>query len=456
MRAAAVFFVGLLVVGTEASAQDLWSKPESVAFDEANDRYLVSNDGDGTIVALDADGNQSYFQTGFSFALGTQIVGNTLYVTVNWNRILGFDLSTGETVMDLAASGNVDGMTWDGGNYLYVVGSSGLIYKVDIAAQSHTNLGVTGLAVSPQDIVFDGANNRLLVVHWNSDAATTVRAIDLSDLSVSQAMANAPTLLDGISMSADGKVFLSSHTGGGKVFLWNGEHDGLALPIMQGLNEPAGSCYNERDDVLAVACYGGDSVAFVSFADSDEDAIPWLWDNCPESYNPTQFDSDWDGVGDACDECTDTDGDGYGDPGFSANTCEQDNCPIIPNAYQSDLDSDNVGDECDNCIFAYNPEQEDIDENQIGDVCEGCCVGRVGDANGLGGDEPTIGDISVLIDAKFITGTCDGILDCFTEADVNQSGGLDATCDDITIGDISTLIDYLFITGLSLGLAECL
>ena len=85
-----------------------------------------------------------------------------------------------------------------------------------------------------------------------------------------------------------------------------------------------------------------------------------------------------------------------------------------------------------------------------------CCSDRVGDANGLGGDEPTIGDISTLIDAKFITGMCDGILNCLTEADINQSGGTGPTCDDITIGDISTLIDYLFITGSSLELAECL
>lgn len=86
----------------------------------------------------------------------------------------------------------------------------------------------------------------------------------------------------------------------------------------------------------------------------------------------------------------------------------------------------------------------------------GCCVDRVGDANGVGGDEPTIGDISVLIDAKFIGGTCVGILECFGEADVNQTGGLEPDCDDITIGDISVLIDYLFITGPSLGLVDCL
>jgi len=76
-----------------------------------------------------------------------------------------------------------------------------------------------------------------------------------------------------------------------------------------------------------------------------------------------------------------------------------------------------------------------------------CCLGRVGDANGQGGDEPTISDISILIDAKFITGTCQDKISCLLEGDVNQSGGSNPTCDDITISDISTLIDYLFITG---------
>ena len=83
-------------------------------------------------------------------------------------------------------------------------------------------------------------------------------------------------------------------------------------------------------------------------------------------------------------------------------------------------------------------------------------MGRVGNANGLGTDEPTIGDVSVMIDAKFITGTCEGILGCLAEADINQSGGVDPICDNISIGDISTLIDYLFITGSSLGLPDCL
>lgn len=85
-----------------------------------------------------------------------------------------------------------------------------------------------------------------------------------------------------------------------------------------------------------------------------------------------------------------------------------------------------------------------------------CCAGRTGDANGMDGDQPSIGDVSVMIDAKFISLSCAGLLACIPEADINQSGGSDPACDDITIGDIAILIDYLFITGTSLGLPNCL
>jgi len=87
-------------------------------------------------------------------------------------------------------------------------------------------------------------------------------------------------------------------------------------------------------------------------------------------------------------------------------------------------------------------------------VGQPCCSDRVGDANGAGGDEPTIGDVSVIIDALFISGIPDPII-CLAEADINQSGGENPTLSDITIGDISELIDYLFITGQSLGLKSC-
>jgi len=113
----------------------------------------------------------------------------------------------------------------------------------------------------------------------------------------------------------------------------------------------------------------------------------------------------------------------------------------------ADADGDGIGSLCDNCPNHGNPDQTDSDGDGVGDACGPCCIGRVGDANGQGTDEPTISDISTMIDAKFISGTCEGKILCLAEGDTNQSGGFDPTCSDITISDISLLINYLFITG---------
>ena len=124
--------------------------------------------------------------------------------------------------------------------------------------------------------------------------------------------------------------------------------------------------------------------------DKDKDTIIDSQDNCPSVPNSDQSDVDDDGIGDVCDTCTDTDRDGYGDPGYSQNTCPDDNCPDISNADQTDTDNDLIGDACDpcpndplndedndgicggidNCPDVYNPSQTDTDGDGIGDVCE--------------------------------------------------------------------------------------
>jgi len=67
----------------------------------------------------------------------------------------------------------------------------------------------------------------------------------------------------------------------------------------------------------------------------------------PFAPSKLSFDGDEDGVLNACDTCTDSDGDGFGDPGYPANVCSVDNCPDIPNADQLDTDNDGLGDACD-------------------------------------------------------------------------------------------------------------
>jgi hypothetical protein len=105
--------------------------------------------------------------------------------------------------------------------------------------------------------------------------------------------------------------------------------------------------------------------------------VPDDEDNCPVNDNPGQEDEDLDGKGDVCDACTDTDGDGMGNPGFPVNTCTADNCPSIANPDQADNDGDCIGNACDPEPEVYDPSAPDSyppQGNEIGDACD--CEGN--------------------------------------------------------------------------------
>jgi hypothetical protein len=111
------------------------------------------------------------------------------------------------------------------------------------------------------------------------------------------------------------------------------------------------------------------------YCDDDTDGI-FRGDNCPLVYNPTQDDCDENGVGNACDVNTDSDGDGKTD------NC--DNCPADYNPLQEDCDANGIGDACelnsadgdqipdgcDNCPTIFNPHQYDADGDGEGDECD--------------------------------------------------------------------------------------
>jgi len=120
-------------------------------------------------------------------------------------------------------------------------------------------------------------------------------------------------------------------------------------------------------------------------SDSDRDNVCDRVDNCPTFQNPDQADADADRIGDMCDSCTDTDGDGFGNPGFPASTCPIDNCPTVADPKQTDTDGDGIGDVCDPdddsdgvadlydvCPLNFDPNQEDADADGAGDLCDNC------------------------------------------------------------------------------------
>ncbi len=83
-------------------------------------------------------------------------------------------------------------------------------------------------------------------------------------------------------------------------------------------------------------------VTVVPLHDLDGDGLVGNEDNCESDPNPDQKDTDYDGLGDACD----------------------------PDPEDSDTDDDTVIDGADNCPSESNPDQMDEDEDGIGDKCE--------------------------------------------------------------------------------------
>ncbi len=149
-------------------------------------------------------------------------------------------------------------------------------------------------------------------------------------------------------------------------------------------------------------------------ANADGDEFGDVCDNCPNLAGSNQLDADGDGVGDICDECTDTDDDGYGDPGFSANTCAMDNCPTVANADQTDLDGDGLGDACDSLCCTL---RADIDHS---------------------GEGPDIVDLIYLVNLMFQDGPP---APCPGEIDIDGNGeGPD-------IVDLIALVSFMFQDG---------
>ncbi|MBI4373708.1 MAG: thrombospondin type 3 repeat-containing protein, partial [Deltaproteobacteria bacterium] len=108
--------------------------------------------------------------------------------------------------------------------------------------------------------------------------------------------------------------------------------------------------------------------------DDDNDGVLDASDNCPDTANANQLNADGDAQGDACDP--DDDNDGVLDAA--------DNCALVSNADQLDTDGDSQGNVCDpdddndgvldaadNCPFVVNPDQADREADGIGDACEG-------------------------------------------------------------------------------------
>ncbi len=205
-----LFLLALFSVGV-ASAQTL-SSPESVRYDVANARFLISNRGGaGEILARSLAGTLSTFSTDPTSPAGIEIVGNLLYVA-DGARVRSYRLDTGVRVADYAIPGTsfLNGISSDGANRLWVSDFSGsAIYQLDLTtptALTH-QLFIGNLTFSPNGLRYDAANQRLLIVSWGTGR---IFKANLDGSGFTQILAVGSNNIDGVAIDCDGAVYVSS------------------------------------------------------------------------------------------------------------------------------------------------------------------------------------------------------------------------------------------------------
>ena len=239
-----------------------YQSAESVEYDPVNNQWLVSNGS--RIIADDGDGNLSYFGTG-NASHGLEVLGNTLFAVAS-NRIKGYDLTSEDEVMDLQIPGVsfLNGLTNDGTNTLYVTDfSTGKIYSIDVTDvnnPSYTEI-VSSTGGTPNGVLFDGNNNRLLFVTWGGNAQ--IKAVDLGTNQVSTIITTSLSNIDGIEDDSHGNYYISSWSPA-RITKYNFDFTVSEIVDTPNLNSPADIGYNQTTDIMGIPM--GSSVIFVDLS----------------------------------------------------------------------------------------------------------------------------------------------------------------------------------------------
>ena len=252
-----------------ADAQS-YSSPESVEFDYANNRWFISNNGNGQILTRNsATGALTVFATGIpSGPHGLEIVGDTLYAC-DGGTLKAYDINTATQVFNISLGASfLNGITHDNNGYLYITDFSGYkIYRFNTADRTFSVFVSNTGSASPNGIIFDATNNRCIYVNWGSNAP--IKAVDVTSGAVSTITATTLGSCDGIASDLNGNYYVSSWSGGNKITRFSNNFTTSTAVVTSGLSSPADICYNVFTDTLGVPNSGsGNNTTYYYFGNS--------------------------------------------------------------------------------------------------------------------------------------------------------------------------------------------
>ncbi|NHZ85312.1 MAG: T9SS type A sorting domain-containing protein [Planctomycetia bacterium] len=283
-----------------------YNEPESVVYDSANDRYLVSNKGNGDIISVPRTdpNNLSYFYSGIWVVSlrGIAIMDNVLWgagtsnTTASNQNLISFDLNTGNIINTILIGGGdfINDVAAGKNGFIYL-SDNNKIYKVNTVDGSFSTLlsdaGANGL-------LFDEANNRLLYTDDTPQTGSQISALDITTNTSAPLIAN-PNFqwLDGLTVDHIGNYYVSSWSTN-EVYRYDPNFTG-SIVASTGHSSvphsgPADIFYDQVNNVLAVPNFTANTVDFIPFSqlstDNSEISVPAefkLHQNFPNPFNPT-------------------------------------------------------------------------------------------------------------------------------------------------------------------------
>ncbi|MFW6224596.1 MAG: hypothetical protein ACOC4R_02930, partial [Bacteroidota bacterium] len=199
----------IIFVSTSLQSQS-YSNPESAAYDHVNDQYLISNAGNGTIVAVDVNTHSvsDFVTSGLNSPKGMCVNNNMLYVT-DVTKIHIIDLNTGaisqtvtitdaQQLNDITTSGDTMYMTDMAANKIFFMTSTG----------ASNGLLSDSWSLDRPNGIFVDASNQLIVVSFKSHSSLQIinRANGTIDFEIGTSISD----MDGLTQNPAGTYYVSS------------------------------------------------------------------------------------------------------------------------------------------------------------------------------------------------------------------------------------------------------
>lgn len=262
MKKIIILSIILVSCASGIKSQNLLSKPEHVAWDSYHHKYLVTNYGNGRVVAIDSAGNQETIIQGLTNCMAVHIVDSIIFVS-RADKIHLFGLQSYSLIqtLQLDVTNWLDGMADDGAGNLYAVENAGKIHRVNLRTLTDSIVVNSGLPQYPQDLVYDAEGNRLILVCWQFNSSLIT--IDLNDYSIGELVSTTSGQYDGITMDSLRNLYVSSWMNGGRIYKWSFPYSDDPEIFSEGHAGPAGLCLNPDFQTIAVPNFNSNSVSFL-------------------------------------------------------------------------------------------------------------------------------------------------------------------------------------------------